>query len=290
MARGDFHLHSTASDGTSAPADVVALAASRGVEVLALTDHDTTAGIKAAQRAGNAAEIRVIAGIEISTDLPDGGDAHILGYFPTPANNAAVGGDAFQIQLRRYREGRQARGLTILAKLDALSLSLSWDRVLAIAGEAAVGRPHVAAAMVEAGYVETVPEAFDLYLYSGGPGDAPREKLPPPQALQLIRDAGGVPVLAHPRYLPDPEGTIASLSGHGLQGIEVYYKNHDPHDIARFDRLAKEHGLIATGGSDFHGTKADEHLPGDLPLPPDRVNTFLAFLEQEWSAYKDGVN
>ncbi len=288
MARGDFHLHSTASDGTSCPADVVALAASRGVEVMALTDHDTTAGIDAAQQAGVDAGVRVIAGIEISTDLADGGDAHILGYFPS-AIGATVGGESFQIQLRRYREGRQARGLTILAKLEAMGLPLSWDRVLAIAGEAAVGRPHVAAAMVEAGYVESVPQAFDQYLYTGGPGDAPREKLPPREALQLIRDAGGVAVLAHPRYLPDPESTIAMLSDLGLEGIEVYYKNHDPHDIARFDRLAQQHGLIATGGSDFHGTKADEHLPGDLPLPPDAVDAFLDFLEQKWSADTAGV-
>jgi hypothetical protein len=138
MARGDFHLHSTASDGTSAPADVVALAASRGVEVLALTDHDTTAGIEAAQHAGRAAEIRVIAGIEISTDLPDGGDAHILGYFPDPENNAGVGGDAFQIQLRRYREGlrplhrlgRHTSGIVLCAASegDRAALSRAWTQ------------------------------------------------------------------------------------------------------------------------------------------------------------------
>ena len=284
MARGDFHLHSTASDGTLPPAEVVALAASQGVEVMALTDHDTTAGVAEAQAAGAAHGVEVIAGIEISTDLAEGGDAHLLGYFADAAD------EALQAQLERYRTGRAERGREILRKLEGLGFPLAWERVTAIAGRAAVGRPHVARAMVEAGYIDNVSLAFDHYLFTGGPADAPRKKLPPAEAVALIRDAGGVAVLAHPRYLPDPPAAIAMLAAAGLHGIEVYYKDHGPEEIARFGELAATHHLVPTGGSDYHGTKQVEHLPGDLPLPSDAVDAFLSFAQREWSQHPSGVS
>lgn len=283
MARGDLHLHSTASDGTEPPRGVVALAASRGVAVMALTDHDTTAGVAEAQAAGAERGVRVIAGVELSADLPGGGDAHILGYFASP-DDAAL-----QDQLARYRAGREERGRHIWEKLAGLGMPLSWERVQAIAGEAAVGRPHFARALLEAGYVASTTEAFDLYLHSDGPADAPRRKLPPVDAVRLIRDAGGVAVLAHPRYLPEPRAALELLVPAGLQGLEVYYKNHDANDVQRFGALARAFGLIGTGGSDFHGSKDDDHLPGDLPLPDAALESFLALAEETWARHRSEV-
>ena len=278
MAIADFHLHSTASDGTSSPAELVALVAKQGVRTMALTDHDTTAGVEEAVAAGRRLDVRVIPGVEIRTDLDDHGEAHLLGYF------ASTESAALQSQLERYREGRQARGLQILRNLARLGVPVEWNRVLAIAGEAAVGRPHVARAMVEKGYVTNVGEAFEEYLRTGGPADAAREKLPPAEAVQLIREAGGVAVLAHPQHLPDVDTTVELLRDAGLQGIEVYYKNHTTDAIARFGTLARRHGLIAAGGSDYHGTKDDEHLPGELPLPAPAARGFVEFLEHAWAA------
>ena len=276
MAIADFHLHSTASDGTSPPTDLVALVARQGVRTMALTDHDTTAGVEEAIAAGEQFRVRVIPGIEISTDLDGGGEAHLLGYF------ASTDHAALQSQLKRYREGRQTRGLQMMRNLERLGVPVEWERVLAIAGEAAVGRPHVAQAMVEAGYVTSVGEAFEAYLRTGGPADARREKLPPAEAVQLIRANDGVAVLAHPQYLPDADATVELLHDAGLQGIEVYYKSHGADAVARFGALARRYDLVAAGGSDYHGTKDDEHLPGELPLPAAAGRAFVEFLEHAW--------
>ena len=277
MARADLHTHSTHSDGTLAPRDLVRRAAVRGVEILALTDHDTTAGILEARAEADTLGLRLIAGIELSTDLPAGGDAHLLAYFQS------VNQPALQDQLARYRDGRSRRGLAILARLDDLGLPLDWERVQAIAGEAAVGRPHFARAMVERGYVASVREAFERYLYTNGPADAAREKLPPPETIRLLREAGGVVALAHPALLPEPEEVIAELSAQGLQGLEVHYKNHDEEQVTQFAELARRHSLIATGGSDFHGLHEDEREPGQIDFPNEAVSAFVDFAEDVWA-------
>jgi predicted metal-dependent phosphoesterase TrpH len=284
MARGDFHLHSSHSDGILSPEDLVAKAASNGVETMALTDHDTTAGVDAAVSAGEALGVRVIPGVELSADLPGGGDAHILGYF------ASIDDPALQDQLGRYRDGRMQRGRTMLDKLAALDMPLSWERLLEIAGEAAVGRPHVAQAMVEREYVASVREAFDRFLHTGGPADATREKLLPADALALIARSGGIAVLAHPSFLPDPPVAIAELASMGLRGLEVFYKNYDNDEISRFADLARQNELLPLGGSDYHGIHDDEREPGNIPLPDEVIATFLAFAEDHWNAVarKDG--
>ena len=278
MAIGDFHNHSNHSDGILSPQALVRRAAANGVRTMALTDHDTTAGVRDALAAGADAGLRVISGVELSADLPDGGDAHLLGYFRT------IDQPRLQSQLASYREGRMRRGRTMLAKLADLDMELRWERVLEIAGEAAVGRPHVAQALVEAGHVESVREAFDRYLHTGGPADAQREKLPPEEALALIHECRGVSVLAHPNFLPDAEAAVARLAAAGLQGIEVYYKNYTPEQVETYAELAQLHGLIAAGGSDYHGIHDDEREPGDIPFPDDAVERFVAFLEQHWDA------
>ncbi|MEE9277410.1 MAG: PHP domain-containing protein [Dehalococcoidia bacterium] len=278
MARADFHLHSTKSDGILTPREVVAKAAANGVTVMALTDHDTTAGVAEAAAVGEELGVRVIPGLELSADLPEGGDAHLLGYFRT------IDSPRLQSQLAAFRDGRNERGQTMLAKLDALGLPLDWERVLAIAGEAAVGRPHVARAMVERGYVASVRQAFDDYLHTGGPADASREKLPPETALHLLRECGGVAVLAHPSFLPNPAAAVDRLLPAGLQGIEVYYKNYTEAQIAEFKALADAKGLFPLGGSDYHGIHDDEREPGDIPLPNDVVAAFLALADTTWAA------
>ena len=282
MARGDFHTHSTKSDGLLAPAELVRRAAANGVAVLALTDHDTTAGVPEAAAAAPLG-LRLIPGVELSADLPEGGDAHILGYF------RSIDQPRLQTQLATYREGRMARGRTMLDKLAALEMPLEWERLLAIAGEAAVGRPHVALAMVEAGYVDSVREAFDRYLHTGGPADAQREKLDPEEAVGLVRECGGVAALAHPSFLDDVDAALDRLIPAGLQGLEVYYKNYTPEEVDGFRRLAEERGLTPTGGSDYHGLHDDEREPGDIPLPEAAREAFLTLLEREWDAAEAGA-
>ncbi|MCY3918755.1 MAG: PHP domain-containing protein [Chloroflexi bacterium] len=278
MAIGDFHTHSRHSDGVLTPTELIRRAGANGVRSLALTDHDTTAGVAEAQGAGEAIGVRVIPGVELSADLPDGGDAHILGYFPS------VEQPILQAQLARYREGRTSRGRAMLAKLSALGMPLRWERVLEIAGEAAVGRPHVAQALVEGGHVGSVREAFDRYLRTGGPADAPREKVPPAEAIALIRESGGVAALAHPSFLPDSDSAVAALTAAGLEGLEVYYKNYTPEEVERFRALADAHGLVPTGGSDYHGIHDDEREPGDFSFAEADVARFLATLEAAWAS------
>ncbi len=276
MALGDFHLHSHYSDGILSPADLVAKASANHVQVLALTDHDTTEGVPEALAAGEKMGVRVIPGVEISVDLPNGSDAHILGYFKTIDN------EKLQHQLTQYREGRHHRGKNIVSALENLGLPLSWDRVLEIAGKAAVGRPHIAQAMVEKQYVTSVRQAFDQFLATGGSADADREKLLPMDALSLIHQAGGISVLAHPSFLHEPPVAIAELANFNLHGLEVYYKNYDDQTIATFNALAKTHGLIQSGGSDFHGIHDDEREPGNIPLPDHIVTAFLDYVSSHW--------
>ena len=282
MALGDFHTHTHHSDGLLAPAELVRRAAANSVEVLAVTDHDTTAGLAEAETAARSANVRLIAGVELSADGDDGADYHLLGYFPSVP--AVLANGTFQDQLHAYRVGRQQRGRILLEKLAALGMPLDWERLLAIAGPAAVGRPHIAQAMVEQGYVASVREAFDRYLHDEGPVAAEREKLPPQSAVELIRAAGGVAVLAHPCFLPNPAAAVTALKPAGLAGLEVYYKNLSPEEIGTFAALAESTDLIASGGSDYHGIHDDECDPGDIPFADAEVYQFVDGLEARWQA------
>ena len=281
MALGDFHTHTRHSDGLLAPTELVKQAAANGVEVLAVTDHDTTAGLAEAEAAARSANVRLIAGVELSADGDDG-DYHLLGYFPSVT--AVLANRAFQDQLHAYRVGRQQRGRVMLEKLAALGMPLGWERLLAIAGPAAVGRPHIAQAMVEQGYVASVRDAFDRYLHDDGPVAAEREKLPPRSAIELIRAAGGVAVLAHPCFLPNPAAAVTALKPAGLAGLEVYYKNLSLEEIDTFATLAESTDLIASGGSDYHGIHDDERNPGDIPFEDAKVDQFVDGLEARWQA------
>jgi predicted metal-dependent phosphoesterase TrpH len=250
--RVDLHTHSTASDGELAPAELVHLALERGLGTLALTDHDSVAGIDAALDAARGTPLQVIPGVELSADVPKG-EVHVLGYFIDWRDAP------FEAMLIKFRDGRYGRAEKMAKKLTALGAPISFERVKEIAGDAAIGRPHVAQALMEAGHVATVTEAFDKYIGRTGPAYVERFRLTPEDAVALILRAGGVPVLAHPREVTD---WISPLVKVGLLGLEVHYGLYDDMTRAELARLARQYGLIATGGSDFHGLNKMAHLGG----------------------------
>src|SRR5487761_330384 len=209
-SKGDFHTHSTYSDGRLQPAELAAMAARSGVRVMALTDHDTTAGLAdMAEALQEHPEIRLVPGVELSTDVP-GSEIHILGYF-MDVDNAE-----FQRELARFRDGRIGRGIEMVEKLNALGLDITWQRIQEVAGGASVGRPHVAQALMERGYVQTIAEAFDKYLGYNGPAYVDRDKMVPEQAIGLIQRAGGKSVFAHPTYAKGMENLLPSMKKAGL--------------------------------------------------------------------------
>lgn len=276
MAKGDFHLHSTASDGVHSPTSVVETAAARGLTALALTDHDTTDGLAEARAAADRLGLQLVPGIELSTDLGKA-DVHLLGY------GLDIDSKPLQEFLRWQREGRLARVQTIVRILRENGMPIEVDRVLQIAGEATVGRPHVARALLEKGYVASVQEAFDLWLGNGKPADVNREKLVPEDAIRLIHENGGVVFVAHAIFIGDdyPEA-VESLARWGLDGIETYYKHYDAGTIRAHERLAARLGLAKSGGSDYHGLgNPDDRDIGDIPFADDQVDAFLDYLERQ---------
>jgi predicted metal-dependent phosphoesterase TrpH len=256
----DLHSHTTASDGTLAPADLVREAAKRGLRVLAITDHDSTEALaEAMAEAARRPPLLIVPGIEINCDV-DGAEIHVLGYC---MDYAAAW---FQDFCGRQREERRARVHRMAERLSALGLPIDAERVFAIVREGSAGRPHVAQVMVERGYVKTVREAFDKYLGSGKPAHVPRVKLSPADAVRLIRKAAGVPVLAHPG-LADRDELIPELVAAGLMGIESYYPEHSAAQTATYVQMCRDRGLVATGGSDFHGPRVRAGSLGTPSVP-----------------------
>ena len=254
----DLHLHTLASDGRLSPTELVRLAARQGLKTVAVTDHDTTDGLaEAFEAAKKFPGLRIIPGIELSADVP-GDEVHVLGYF--------IDTDDVELQaeLLRFREGRVDRAKTMVDKLDQLGIHVEWERVQHFAGDGAVGRPHIAMALVEAGYCQEPKDAFPEYLGRNGLAYVERVKLTPADAVSMIQRAGGAAVLAHPAYMNDMEAGIASLSGIGLAGIEVHYAKYREDTIRQLARIARQYELIPCGGSDYHGMgNSDECLPGE---------------------------
>ena len=271
-SRGDFHCHSTASDGVLPPAEVVKMAYDEGVRVLALTDHDSTQGIAEARRAAEAYDdFTLIPGVELGTDIP-GGEVHVLGFYLEP-DDAGL-----QATLEKLREGRIGRGEGIVNKLREMGMDVTWEQVKRFAGGGAVGRPHVAQALVEGGHVATVKEAFDRYIARDGPAYVEREKMTPAEAVEMIAQLGGIPCIAHPRDLDDLDGVLAELKNAGLAGMEVYYKDYAPGEVDRLRQAAERFDLVPWGGSDYHGLHGpDEPLPGGMhtPLPDTSIDALL---------------
>ncbi|MCY3923847.1 MAG: PHP domain-containing protein [Chloroflexi bacterium] len=274
MARLDLHTHSTCSDGTRPPEWVVQQAADNGVELIALTDHDTLAGVKAARGAARQTGIDLIAGVEISVSDPDLGELHVLGYFAPSAQL-----DELERQLTRYREERKSRARRTVKRLHALGMPVEYESVMDIAGRASIGRPHVARAMVEAGHVESVQEAFDRYLHNGGPAYVPRTLLSLSDSLDMIHRTGGFSSLAHPTRYDDPIGASEAFAAAGGRGIEIFYRNDTPDEIANGEQLAQRLGLVPTVGSDFHGLHPSELGPGTVPMPEHQATRIMQILK-----------
>lgn len=274
-ATGDFHLHSTASDGVHSPTWVMETAAARGVRSVSLTDHDSTDGLAEATRAAARLGLRLVPGIELSTDLGPA-DVHLLAY------GIDVSSPPLQEFLLWQRNGRLDRVRKIVQILEENGMPIAVERVFEIAGEATVGRPHVARALVEAGHVASVQEAFDLWLGNGKPADVNREKLAPQDAIRTIHENGGLCFIAHPIFIGEnyPE-VVEQLAAWGADGIETYYKNYDAATIAVHEGLASRLGLAKSGGSDYHGLgNPDDREIGDIPFTGEQVGEFLAYLER----------
>ncbi len=274
MALADFHLHSTASDGVRTPAEVVAAAARIGVRVVALTDHDTVDGLGEAAAATRSWGLRLVPGIELSTDLGPH-DVHLIALGVDIARPDLL---AFLAEQREHRVGRARR---IVETLREYGIELDVQRLFELAGEGSVGRPHVARAMVERGYVATVQEAFDRWLADGKPGDVPRPKLAPAEAVARIHEWGGIAVAAHPCFVG--EGwldVLAEVAAAGVDAIEVYYRDYPAETVAELESAAERLGLARSGGSDFHGLgNPGERSPGDIVFPDVWALRFVEFLE-----------
>ncbi|OLN33799.1 PHP domain-containing protein [Desulfosporosinus metallidurans] len=245
LYEADLHCHTTASDGLLTPTELVRTAAELGIKGIGITDHDTIQGWKEAEEAGANYQIQILRGIELNTDW-QGKEVHILGY--------EVDGSSRYLndKLGRLRKAREQRMLEILDRLKMQGVDLSISEVQQFAQGESIGRPHIAQALVERGYVISIREGFDRYIGMGAPAYVPRYKLTPEEGIELVRAAHGVAVLAHPGVQRLEDG-IPSWVEVGLQGIEVLHSEHNSDDERTFRALAKEFDLLTTGGSDFHG-------------------------------------
>jgi predicted metal-dependent phosphoesterase TrpH len=258
-SRVDLHLHSTASDGLHPPAELVQLSLKAGLQYVALTDHDTTEGVQQAIDAAWGTSLTVIPGVEISTQSEGRYEIHILGYYIDHQH------ESLQDSLTRLRRSRLDRAQRVLDLLARNGCPLSWQRVSVLGGDGSLGRPHIAQAMVEAEYVDSVEAAFRRYLGRGGVAYVPRAKLSPQDAIELILTSGGVPVLAHPCHVIEH---IPALVDSGLMGIEAYYSEYPEPEVTFLVGLAEKHDLIVTGGTDFHGKGVTSaRAPGAVHVP-----------------------
>lgn len=254
----DLHLHSTASDGMLPPAAVVSAARVVGLSAIALTDHDTVDGVEEARATADHAGIRFVAGIELSAE-EDGVEIHILGLHL--ADVASL-----HDRLLELRAERIDRARAIVARLAELGVSISYDAVLAHAAGGAVGRPHVARAMMDAGVVRDFREAFDRYLGAARPAFIPKKKLTVADAVQMIHAAGGLAVWAHPgTHAGDP--LLSAVSNAGLDGLEVLHPSHGPEMVSRLTALCEARDLVPSGGSDWHATPGATRTLGSQSVP-----------------------
>lgn len=265
----DLHLHTTASDGIISPKQLVRQAKEKGFSAIAITDHDTTEGLFEGINAGEIYDIEVISGIELST-LKNEREIHILGYYPDPHCSA------LHNMLAQMIEARSSRALRMIEKLRENSIDIKIERVREIAGGKFIGRPHLAHALLEKGYISDLNEAFtENFIGRGGRGYVERFKITPAEGISILKQAEAIPVLAHPGKLskdePVSKEEIAALKKAGLKGIEVYYSKHTPAQVDFYLSCAQEYNLLVTGGSDCHGQLDKPNTLGSIKLPYSHV-------------------
>ena len=257
--RIDLHTHSNHSDGVHTPSTLIDLAKWKGIAALSLCDHDSLEGYPELGTAARAAGIEILTGVELSCEYI-GRDLHVLGYGVDTAN------EPLQTLLRDFRVTRQRRGELIVEKLATQGVHLDIAKVLARAAGGALGRPHIAAALLEAGYVSDHPQAFAKYIGEGCPAYVEKYKIQPDEAVAAIHAAGGLAFVAHPGYYLQDEDAFRALVGRGFDGIEVHHPYHQPPMVARLLAIARDHALLISGGSDFHGFAGRDNL-GEPPVP-----------------------
>ncbi len=282
----DLHIHTSASDGTLRPAEILELAERLKLEAIAITDHDTIEGSKAALASGIPAGLGFLTGVEISATPPPGvplsGSFHILGY------DMDLDHPGLNRTLSLLQDARRNRNPKILKKLEGLNIRITLEEVLAAAAGNQLGRPHIARVLVDKKYARSIDDAFDRYLGRGRPAYVDKFRIPAKEAIALLRDAGGLPVLAHPMLLNLSEDAlledlITRLKSMGLQGLEIYYPAHSPERTAFYAGLAQRHGLLMTGGTDFHGA-LKPHIQlgsgkGDMAVP---FSLFEEIIKRKW--------
>jgi predicted metal-dependent phosphoesterase TrpH len=269
--KADLHIHTTASDGRLEPEEVVSLAISVGLDVIAITDHDTIDGIVPALNAvPSSASLTVIPGVEINTDVARG-EVHVLGYFIDYTDKNLIA------TLQKLRGSRRQRAQKMVAKLADLGMKIDWQRVTELAKGGTIARPHISQALLEKGYVSSEKEAFDKYIGHNGPAYVERYKLLPVDVVKLILEAQGLPVLAHPADIADLNDLMPKLKAAGLIGLEVYYRDYGPDIIGKLARLASQYDLIPTGGTDYHafGDASEVEIGGAL-CPDGSVERLFA--------------
>jgi predicted metal-dependent phosphoesterase TrpH len=278
MSRIDLHIHTTYSDGTLTPQQVVAIAAERGVSLIAITDHDELGGILPAQEAGRELGVEVLSGVEINTEVGRE-DVHVLGY------GFHVDSPVMHRELQALRDARVTRAMRMVERLATLGFPLDPARVTDIAGHGSIGRPHLARALVEAGYARDYAEAFDRFIGSRCPAYVPHMKFTPEAAVDLIHRAGGIASLAHPGKLGDPLRIIHRLVGAGLDALEAYHSDHQPAVTERMLKYAHQFGLAVTGGTDSHGPDGTRSVTiGALPIPDEVGETVKRRIaERQWA-------
>ena len=275
MSEVDLHIHSSVSDGRYSPAEIVRKAAEAGLKVIAITDHDSVGGVASAlEAAGDFPQLKVIPGVEISTNVPRG-EVHMLGYFINYRNEKLL------TNLENMRNSREKRAQQMIARLADLGFTIEWQRVREIAGSGSVGRPHIAQALLEKGYIASLKEAFNKYIGWGRPAYVRRDKLTPREAVELILHADGLPVLAHPLTVNAYEALIAGLIASGLVGIEACYGEFTAEETRKLVNLADKHGLIVTGGSDYHGLDDNAEVTlGAADVPLESAKKLMSLAEQ----------
>lgn len=271
----DLHTHSDESDGTFTPSEVVRRAAELGLDVVALTDHDTTAGLEEAAEAAREVGVELVPGVEFSAEHQRT-SIHVLCYWMDASN------EEFQTELQRLRDDRFRRGEMMIEKLQELGFDISFERVREIAGGDNIVRPHVAQAMVEAGIVADEAEAFEKWIADGRPAHVGKHALDPVDAVAVIRGAGGLCVLAHPGMWGDqtavPEELIERMAAAGMVGLEVDHTDHSPEQREHYRSVADRLGLISTGGSDCHGTRYDPIRMGTSLCRPESFGALRALV------------